>query len=138
MKPAPRPTTETSGFWAACAEGRLTAQSCQDCGRHQFPPRALCFGCHSARLVPIEIAPEGSVYSFTVVHRPPNRFFSDAVPYVLALIAFADGVRMMMNVVDCDPETVEIGMPIRVVFEHRGDPPQFLPQAQPLLQTRQV
>jgi uncharacterized OB-fold protein len=41
----------------------------------------------------------------------------------------ADGYRMMMNVVDCDPAAVEIGMAVRIVFENRHG--QKLPQATP-------
>ncbi len=131
MKPAPHPTAETKGFWAACAEGRLSAQGCEDCGNHQFPPRAVCIKCHSPRLAQREIAREGAVHSFTVVHRAPSRDFADAVPYVLALIEFADGIRMMMNVTGCAPDAVEIGMRVGVVFERRGEPAQYLPQARP-------
>jgi uncharacterized OB-fold protein len=39
------------------------------------------------------------------------------VPYVLALIDLEEGVRMMSNVVDCDPHAVEIGMAVEVTFE---------------------
>jgi len=30
-------------------------------------------------------------------------------------------VRLTTNVVNCDPDTVRIGMPVRVVFEQAGD-----------------
>ena len=33
------------------------------------------------------------------------------------MIELEDGVKMMSNVVDCDPETVTIGMDVEVVFE---------------------
>jgi uncharacterized OB-fold protein len=36
---------------------------------------------------------------------------------VLALIELEEGVRMMSNIVDCAPEQVRIGLPVRVVFE---------------------
>jgi len=51
------------------------------------------------------------------------------VPYVLALIDLDDGFRMMMNVVDCDPDGVAIGGKVRIVFEDRGE--QKVPQAVP-------
>jgi uncharacterized OB-fold protein len=46
---------------------------------------------------------------------------------VLALIDLSDGFRMMMNVVDCDPQDVAIGKPVRIVFEQREG--QKVPQA---------
>jgi len=72
----------------------------------------------------------GTVHSFTIVHRAPTPAFRADAPYVLALIDLEDGFRMMMNVVDCDPESVRIGMVVRIVFENRDG--QCLPQATPV------
>ena len=38
-------------------------------------------------------------------------------PYVIALIALAEGPVMMSNVVGCAPEDVIVGMPVEVLFE---------------------
>ena len=62
----------------------------------------------------------GTVYSFTVVHRPPAEAFAAAVPYVIALIVLAEGPCMMSNVVSCPVEDVYIGMPVRVAFQDIG------------------
>jgi uncharacterized OB-fold protein len=59
----------------------------------------------------------GVVYSFTVVHRAPTPFFRDKVPYVVALIDLQEGVRMMSNIVGCDPAEVKIGDHVEVIFE---------------------
>jgi uncharacterized OB-fold protein len=39
------------------------------------------------------------------------------VPYVVALIRLDEGPTMMSNVIGCDPEQVEIGMPVEAIFE---------------------
>jgi len=52
------------------------------------------------------------------------------VPYVLALIDLLEGCRMMTNIVECEPDTVEINMPVEIVFEDLNDEislPQFRP-----------
>jgi hypothetical protein len=75
-------------------------------------------------------AGRGIVYSFTVIHRPPFPAFRDKVPYVLALVELSEGVRMMTNIVDCNPNTVEIGMAVEVTFEDVTEEvtlPQFKP-----------
>jgi hypothetical protein len=36
---------------------------------------------------------------------------------VLALVELEEGVRMMTNIVGCDPETVRIGMSVEVFFD---------------------
>ena len=51
-------------------------------------------------------------------------------PYVIALIDLEEGPRLMMNVINCAPEDVTIGMAVRVTFEKRGD--MALPQAEPV------
>jgi uncharacterized OB-fold protein len=54
-------------------------------------------------------------------------------PYVIALVEIEEqpGVRLTTNILDCEPETVYIGMPVMVYFEHCGDVwvPLFRPVA---------
>jgi len=53
-------------------------------------------------------------------------------PFVTAIVALAEGPRMMTNIVDCDPETVAINMPVEVTFDDvTGDVtlPMFRPVA---------
>ena len=59
----------------------------------------------------------------------PGPAFAERAPYVIALIDLAEGPRLMMNVINCAPEDVTIGMAVRVTFEKRGD--MALPQAEP-------
>ena len=55
--------------------------------------------------------------SFTIVRRAVSEAYEPDVPYVIALITLAEGPTMMSNVVGCDPETVEMNMPVRVKFD---------------------
>lgn len=128
-KPVPRPNADTRPYWEACNEERLLYQKCGACGHNQFYPRSICAKCGSGEPTWTEARPSGAVHSFTVVERAPSEAFKPDVPYVLALVDMADGYRMMMNVVDCDPAAVEIGMAVRIVFEDRDG--QKLPQATP-------
>ncbi len=57
------------------------------------------------------------MYTFTVCHQNQSPGFRDALPYVLAYVELDDGVRLLTNIVGCDPQTVRIGMPVEVVFE---------------------
>lgn len=62
-------------------------------------------------------APRGSIYSFTVVHRPPEPAFAPDVPYVVAVVQLEEGGRIMANIVACDPGKVTMDMPVEAVFE---------------------
>jgi len=60
-----------------------------------------------------------------------NPALFDGQPYVVALVELAEGVRMMTNVVGCDPAEVVVGMPVSVTWEQLSDGrnlPQFQPQ----------
>ena len=117
----PTPTPESAAYWEACNEGRLVIQRCGACGHHQFYPRLLCTRCMSGDLGWHEASGQGRVKSFTIIRRPVTEAYADDVPYVVALIELAEGPTMMSNVVDCDPETVAIGMAVGVDFERRTE-----------------
>jgi uncharacterized OB-fold protein len=63
----------------------------------------------------------GSVYACTVEHKPSMPTpFGDA-PYVIALVELDEGPRLMTNVIGCEPESVTVGMPVRVSWEALSD-----------------
>jgi uncharacterized OB-fold protein len=43
------------------------------------------------------------------------------VPYVLAAIELDEGVKLMSNVINCSPASVEIGMSVKVAFVDATD-----------------
>lgn len=126
----PRPTPVTLPFWDGCRAGELRLQRCRDCGRHQFYPRLMCTHCNGEALEWVRASGRGTVGSFTVVRRPVSQAYAAETPYVVALIALAEGPTMMSNVVACDPAEVAVGMAVEVCFEQWSDEislPQFRP-----------
>jgi uncharacterized OB-fold protein len=115
-RPLPVPDGDTKPYWDAAKEHRLTIQRCQNCHEAIFYPRSLCPHCMSDRIEWIAASGKGTIYSYTVVHQSPAAF-ADIVPYVVALINLAEGVRLMSRVVDSAPADVKIGAPVEVVFE---------------------
>jgi len=129
-KPLPRPYQDTQAYWDGAKEGRLLLQQCRDCGKHQFYPRGVCSHCLSSNLDWVEASGRGRVYTFTVCHRAPHPGFGAEVPFVIAVIDLAEGVRMMSNIVDCDPKSVRVDMPVKVTFRAESPEitlPQFVP-----------
>ena len=59
---------------------------------------------------------KGTVWTFTVTYQNGTPGFAEDVPYVLALVELEEGVRMFTNIVECDPRSVTIGMPVEVTF----------------------
>jgi uncharacterized protein len=129
LKPAPVANADTRSFWKACNGQELIYQHCRSCGQAQFYPRALCANCQASNLEWRTSMGRGTIFTYAVNYRAPNSAFEPDVPYVIALIDLDEGFRMMMNVRDCPPEAVRIGMRVKIIFEQRGD--QNIPQAAP-------
>lgn len=116
-KPLPRVDQESKGFWEASRRHELYLQRCTRCRSMRYYPRALCPRCLSDATEWVLSSGRGTVYTYTVTHQNQAAGFRDALPYVLAYVELDEGVRMLTNIVGCDPADVKIGMPVEVVFE---------------------
>ncbi len=116
-KPLPRIDEESRGYWEALVRHELYFQRCRDCGTKRFPPRAVCPACLSSATEWVRASGRGTVYTFTVTHQNQAPGFRGDLPYVLAIVELAEGLRLMTNVVGCPPDAVYVGMPVEVVFE---------------------
>jgi uncharacterized protein len=118
--PAPTVTQANAAFWAATAEGRLQLQRCNECDTVLWFPRRHCPSCWTENVSTFDASGKGVIYSFTVI-RKGAMAYKDAGPFVVAYVELAEGPRVMTNIVDCDVETVKVGMPVEVVFHDTGD-----------------
>jgi len=120
-KPEPVPTPETRPFWEGCAAGELRIQRCTSCDRYVFYPRPLCPHCGAGDLEWVTSDGTATLHSYVISHRPAPGFAGD-VPYVIAVVELPEGVRMMTNLVnvDPDPDRLPLDLPLRVVFQQRG------------------
>lgn len=94
---------------------RLEAGKCTNCGKVSFPPRLICPSCKSRKFSPVRLQDEGTIVTFTVI-RVACEQFSMQTPYVVGIVELNDGVRITTQIVDCLPEEVAIGKPVKVVF----------------------
>lgn len=126
-KPVPVPDSVSLPYWQAAKQRRLVVQQCSRCGLFQYPPDIACRYCQSEELQFTDVGGRGVVYSFATYVRSFMAGFD--APYVLALIDLEDHpeVRIMTNLVDTPLESIEIGLPVEVTFEDRGEwvVPQF-------------
>ena len=121
QKPAPVVNPWARPFWEAAREEKLIIQKCEDCEKFVFYPRIACPHCFSDHLKWVEASGKGTIYSYTVVeNNAPSAFIKD-MPYVVAVIKLEEGVQMLSNIVDCDPEEVACDMPVEVTFEKLSD-----------------
>ncbi|MCW0234132.1 MAG: Zn-ribbon domain-containing OB-fold protein [Ferrovibrio sp.] len=105
---------ETEPFWQACREGRFLVRRCDSCGQAHWYPRTLCPFCFSDRTVWQDGSGRGTIYSFSIMRRVPE-------PYAIAYVTLDEGPSMMTTIVDCDFDTIRIGMPVTVAFKTLDD-----------------
>ena len=120
-RPLPPVTDETEFFWSAGADGALRLQECTSCSALIHPPAPVCRYCYSHEMGVREVSGRATLSSFTVNHR-----FSLPglpAPYVVGQVAIVEDprVRLTTNIVDCDPDQLEIGQLVEVVFDKHGD-----------------
>tara|TARA_R110001599_G_scaffold187281_2_gene381724 strand:- start:402 stop:821 length:420 start_codon:yes stop_codon:yes gene_type:complete len=130
-KPMPTPDALSRPYWDGANQGLFRYQRCRGCGKAQFYSRSLCSHCQCTGLEWQSATGTGRIASFSVVHRAPIAAFAGDVPYVLALVDLHEGFRFMCNVLNCNPDDVRIGMPVRVVYETRPGSEQKIPQVEP-------
>jgi len=113
---------EFQPFWAALKQGRIAFPRCRDCGKFHWYPMKRCPHCRSSAIEWQAVSGEGTLYSFTVVRYPFSPEFRDKLPYVVALVEFADapGVRLITNLIDTPLEDIRIGMTVQPIFP-QGD-----------------
>lgn len=120
-KPLPMPTPLAAPFWGALREEELKLQRCADCGRYNHPPKIICPKCHGKQFRWEAVAPRGTVYSYTIVHRAPVPAFRDEVPYAVALVDIdGTGVRLLASL-EVPLDDIRIGMPVAVAFDKVTD-----------------
>ncbi|MEU1625866.1 Zn-ribbon domain-containing OB-fold protein [Streptomyces sp. NPDC020096] len=106
----------TRPYWDAAAEGRLLIRRCRDCGAAHHYPREFCPRCWSDVVDWEQASGRAALYTWSVVHLNDLPPFGDRVPYTAAVVALAEGPRMMTEIVDCAESDLRIGIDLRVAF----------------------
>ncbi|RPJ51871.1 MAG: Zn-ribbon domain-containing OB-fold protein [Chloroflexi bacterium] len=121
-----RPFNHT-GFYQYLAERRLMAARCATCGEINLPPRALCPRCFGTNMEWIELSGEGQLEGFTLIHVGLPAMAAEGYnrqnPYCSGVVRLAEGPAVAAQIVGEDgaiPTTIEVGMPLRVVFFEIG------------------
>jgi len=126
--PAPRPTLRSQAYWEGCRAHRLLYQRCSACSFRGIGAFTVCAQCHATSAVWEESAGAASLYSWTVVWRPPDPSFQ--VPYAPAVVRLDEGFWMMSAIIGCEPAALHDGLRVAVEF-HRASDDITLPYFRP-------
>ncbi|QDQ98811.1 Zn-ribbon domain-containing OB-fold protein [Tomitella fengzijianii] len=129
LRPRPPINADNRFYFDALDAGTVCAQCCDACGEFRHPPVPMCPRCHSLEWSPREMPGEGELVSFVVMHHPVRPPFEDG--YIVALVEFPEGPRMVMNLEGIAEDDVKIGMTLRVAAEAVDDE-LTLPVARPI------
>jgi uncharacterized OB-fold protein len=124
----PRLEQDNAFFWTSGADGHLRFLRCRHCSYFVHPPAPRCPECLSEDVTPEVVSGRATVVAHTVnVHQ----WIPGSEPYVIGLVAIEEqaSVRLTTNLVDVEPDDIETGMPVEVVFEQHDD--VFLPLFRP-------
>lgn len=136
-KPLPIIDTINQEFWESCRQHAMKLQQCDDCGFIRYYPSPVCHRCGSFATTWVPVSGLGTVYTFSIVYRPPSEAFAADVPYVYAIVHLDEGPMMPTNIVGIAPEKVTIGMRVQVTYDD-VTPEVTLPKFQPINEIAQL
>jgi uncharacterized OB-fold protein len=103
-------------FYRFCAEGKLMAVKCKQCGSLICPPRNICPSCYGTESEWTELKGRGELMTYTVIHFPPGQFQALA-PYAVGILKLDEGPKLPGMIKHVRLEDLRIGMRLLVDFE---------------------
>jgi hypothetical protein len=120
-----RPFSDIS-YEAFLKEEKLMGSKCKKCEAVFVPPRPICFHCHRPEMEWVEMKGKGTLSAFTCITVGPPFMAAEGYnrknPYCTGVVRLEEGPRVDARIEGVDakkPETISVGMPMRVKFLHR-------------------
>jgi uncharacterized OB-fold protein len=108
---------KSAEFFDAAAGGRLAMRRCLECHQTLPPEAVVCTTCASTDLVWADAVGTGVLASWTTVHRAPNPFYAEMVPYVVGIVELDEG-PWLYGLIDAEPRA---GLRVRATFPEVAD-----------------
>jgi uncharacterized OB-fold protein len=92
----------------------FTGTECGACGARHLPPQRVCMSCGALdKMEPVLMQNDrGEVRTYTI----DRIAFSPSPPVVVAVIDFASGGRFRCQLADVNPDEVEVGLNVEMVY----------------------
>ncbi len=92
---------------------------CKGCGKPHFYPRTACPHCWGEEYEWKKAKGTATIHTFAVVRANPPSAFRDLMPFTIAILDLAEGVRMLSNVVG-EAKDLSIGDTVQLAFVERN------------------
>ena len=99
--------------------GKLFGTKCSKCNNTYVPARLFCERCFARLEEWIDVGLEGTLYSFTVVHKMKSGKDKDK-PSIIGAVRIADGL-LIHHLQYCEEEELYIGMQVRAELKPTGE-----------------
>jgi uncharacterized OB-fold protein len=122
LKPLPQKQPENAPLWEGLAQREFRAPRCNNCGAWNWVPYPACRECLSEDLSWTPLSGNGTLFTYTIVHRGLGAFHKD-VPYVVALVEMElppggkRAVIVLGNIVGVPHDDLHVGMPLTMTFK---------------------
>lgn len=126
----PQPGPVSAPYWEGCAAGELRYVRCTSCDTVVMNPSTVCHACLGRDLMWQVSSGRGSLYSWTVVWRPPTPAFQ--VPYAPAIVELDEGFHLITAIIGCEPDELADGLRVEMELHDAGEGialPYFRPSA---------
>ena len=110
----PQMNRDTEFFWEGTRKGELRVQKCGSCGALRHPPGPACPQCGALEPTYVVASGRGAIHSYVVHRHPPVP--GRQLPILIVLVDLAEGVRMVGELLDAEPDEVTIGAPVEVAM----------------------
>ncbi len=111
-------------YWREQSERyNLIGSHCNNCDLNVFPRRSLCPECRhesKGKMEEIHYEGTGELITWTRVHEGlAGRELE--TPYIMGIVELDEGPRVTAQVVDLDPDDVDVGMALEARFRKLGE-----------------
>ena len=122
VRPTPKANrfVETEAFWQGTKQGELLLQYCPDTNQFQHYPRPISIYTGKRNLQWRKVAGTGVVYACTIV-RVPGPGMEGRLPLSVVTVEMDEGVRILGNILNREPDTVAIGQRVELAWDAIDD-----------------
>ncbi len=122
----PAPVAEADGlsapYWEGLRQEELRVQRCSKCRTWQWGPEWICHKCHSFDLDWVAVEGSGLIYTWQRNWHPVHPALKERGPYLVVIVELphAGNIRMIGNLLGDPMQTVRVGAPVQVAYEHHN------------------
>ena len=87
---------------------RMEASQCTSCNAIHLPDRLICPECGHDEFSKMNLSGKGKLKTYTIIRTAPSGF-TDFAPYAVGVVELDEGLSVLGQITDCDPEQLNLG-----------------------------